>query len=343
MKYLKLISLILLVFLKTGTIFSNENIFNVNNIEIKKENNINNEAAANMAIKEGFKTLIKRILLDEDKNKLSTLNLNQIKELVSYYQTKRVKNSVTYSVFFDKEKLHKIFYTSEISYSDISDKEIYLLPVLDDNEQLNIFNNNFFYQKWNNFGENSLIEFILPLENIEIIQNINSNKNSIFDLDLRNLFQEYSNKNLCLLVIQLKKNSLQAKVFLKTKILGKNISKNIIVKKTNNDKISLNEKIIIEAKTELENIIKSQNLVDVRTPSFLNVKLILENDNDLVELNKRLEKIESIENIFVQEFNNKYIFLKMKYLGKITKIIKQLENQKILIKESGGQWSLKII
>ena len=343
MKYLKLISLILLVFLKTGTIFSNENIFNVNNIEIKKGNNINNEAAANMAIKEGFKTLIKRILLHEDKNKLSTLNLNQIKELVSYYQTKRVKNSVTYSIFFDKEKLHKIFYTLEISYSDISDKEIYLLPVLDDNEQLNIFNNNFFYQKWNNFGENNLIEFILPLENIEIIQNINSNKNSIFDLDLRNLFQEYSNKNLCLLVIQLKKNSLQAKVFLKTKILGKNISKNIIVKKTNNDKISLNEKIIIEAKNELENIIKSQNLVDVRTPSFLNVKLILENDNDLVELNKRLKKIESIENIFVQEFNNKYIFLKMKYLGKITKIIKQLENQKILIKESGGQWSLKII
>ena len=343
MKYLKLISLILLVFLKTGTIFSNENIFNVNNIEIKKGNNINNEAAANMAIKEGFKTLIKRILLHEDKNKLSTLNLNQIKELVSYYQSKRVKNSVTYSIFFDKEKLHKIFYTLEISYSDISDKEIYLLPVLDDNEQLNIFNNNFFYQKWNNFGENNLIEFILPLENIEIIQNINSNKNSIFDLDLRNLFQEYSNKNLCLLVIQLKKNSLQAKVFLKTKILGKNISKNIIVKKTNNDKISLNEKIIIEAKTELENIIKSQNLVDVRTPSFLNVKLILENDNDLVELNKRLKKIESIENIFVQEFNNKYIFLKMKYLGKITKIIKQLENQKILIKESGGQWSLKII
>ena len=343
MKYLKLISLILLVFLKTGTIFSNENIFNVNNIEIKKGNNINNEAAANMAIKEGFKTLIKRILLHEDKNKLSTLNLNQIKELVSYYQTKRVKNSVTYSISFDKEKLHKIFYTSEISYSDISDKEIYLLPVLDDNEQLNIFNNNFFYQKWNNFGENNLIEFILPLENIEIIQNINSNKNSIFDLDLRNLFQEYSNKNLCLLVIQLKKNSLQAKVFLKTKILGKNISKNIIVKKTNNDKISLNEKIIIEAKNELENIIKSQNLVDVRTPSFLNVKLILENDNDLVELNKRLKKIESIENIFVQEFNNKYIFLKMKYLGKITKIIKQLENQKILIKESVGQWSLKII
>ena len=182
----------------------------------------------------------------------------------------------------------------------------------------------------------------MPLENIEIIQNINSNKNSILDIDLRDLFQEYSNKNLSLLVIQLNNNS-QAKVFLKTEILGKNISKNMLVKKMNNEKTSLNEKIIVEAKNELENIIKSQNLIDVRTPSFLNVKLILNSDNDLVELNKRIKKIDSIENIFVQEFNNKYIFLKMKYLGKITKIIKQLENQKILLKESGSQWSLRII
>ncbi len=342
MKYLKLISLILLVFFKTGTIFSNENIFNVNNIEIKKEDNINNEDAANKAIKEGFKTLVKRVLLHEDKKKLSNLNFKQIKELVSYYQTKRKENMLTYSIFFDKEKLHKIFYNLEISYSDISDKEIYLLPVLEEKDQLNIFNNNFFYEKWDNFGEDNLIEFILPLENIEIIQNINSNKNSIFDIDLRDLFEEYSNKNLSLLVIQLNNNS-QAKVFLKTKILGKNISKNILIKKMNNDKISLNEKIIVEAKKELENIVKSQNLIDVRTPSFLNVKLILDSNNDLVELNKRLKKIDSIENIFVQEFNNKYIFLKMKYLGKITKIIKQLENQKILLKEYGSQWSLRII
>ena len=342
MKYLKLFCLILLVFFKTETIFSNENIFNVNNIEIKKEDNINNEAAANKAIKEGFKTLVKRVLLHEDKKKLSNLNFKQIKELVSYYQTKRKENTLTYSIFFDKEKLHKIFYSLGISYSDISEKEIYLLPVLEEKDQLNIFNNNFFYEEWNNFGENNLIEFILPLENIEIIQSINSNKNSIFDIDLRNLFQEYSNKNLSLLVIELNDNS-QAKVFLKTKILGKNISKNMLVKKMNNDKISLNEKIIVEAKNELENIIKSQNLIDVRTPSFLNVKLILDSDNDLVELNKRLKKIDSIENIFVQEFNNKYIFLKMKYLGRITKIIKQLENQKILLKENGSQWSLRII
>ena len=46
------------------------------------------------------------------------------------------------------------------------------------------------------------IEFILPLENIEIIQKINIYKNNLLDLDLRNLFQEYNKKNLALVFIE---------------------------------------------------------------------------------------------------------------------------------------------
>ena len=39
-----------------------------------------------------------------------------------------------------------------------------------------------------------LIEFILPLENIEIIQKINQTRNNLLDLDLSILFKEYSKK-----------------------------------------------------------------------------------------------------------------------------------------------------
>ncbi|MDC0530376.1 hypothetical protein OAN91_03535, partial [Pelagibacteraceae bacterium] len=65
--------------------------------------------------------------------------------------------------------------------------------------------------------------------------------------------------------------------------------------------------------------------------------------NSLVEFNKRLKKIDLIENIYVQELNNKNVFLKIKYLGKLEKIIKQLNDQKIILKLIGDQWSLKII
>ena len=67
------------------------------------------------------------------------------------------------------------------------------------------------------------------------------------------------------------------------------------------------------------------------------------NKNNLVELNKRIKKIDLIENIFVQEFNKKNVFIKIKYLGKINKIIDQLKNQKIILNLINEQWSLKII
>ena len=54
-------------------------------------------------------------------------------------------------------------------------------------EQVFIFNQNYFYNNWNKIYENELVEFILPLENIEIIQNVNSNKNNLIDLDLREI------------------------------------------------------------------------------------------------------------------------------------------------------------
>ena len=65
--------------------------------------------------------------------------------------------------------------------------------------------------------------------------------------------------------------------------------------------------------------------------------------NNLVELNSRLKKIDLIENIYVQEFNNELVFLKIKYLGKIDKIIKKLESQNIILKLINNVWSIKII
>ena len=40
------------------------------------------------------------------------------------------KIKLTFNIFFDKDKLHSLFSNKNISYSDISDKELYLLPVI---------------------------------------------------------------------------------------------------------------------------------------------------------------------------------------------------------------------
>ena len=84
-------------------------------------------------------------------------------------------------------------------------------------------------------------------------------------------------------------------------------------------------------------------MIDVRTPSFLNVKIKLNDKNNLIEFKNRIQKISLIDDYYVQLLNKDFILIKIKYLGKINKIIKSLEEQNIELKMNQGQWQLVII
>ena len=54
------------------------------------------------------------------------------------------KEFVNFSVTFDKDKIHKLFYEKGILYSEILDKELFILPILLKEKEIYVFNNNFF-------------------------------------------------------------------------------------------------------------------------------------------------------------------------------------------------------
>ena len=348
MKFFKLMIFILVIFSKTGNVLSENRLFDVNNIKIVNtpSKNINN--LTSQAMKKGFSVLIERILLKEDKKRLDDLNLSDIEELVAYYQTfdevdDLNKSIKVFNIFFDKNKIHNLFYKRNILYSNLIKSEFYLLPIFKKDEELNIYTKNFFYDRWNKVSfESEIVDFILPIENIEIIQKVNKSKGNLEDLNLVNLFSEYSNKNLGIVLIT-ENNSKIKKVFLKTNILGKKINKSLEIKNYKLEKSELHDKIIIDIKNELVNIVKSQNLIDIRTPSFLNAKFKINKKNSLVELKKRVEQIDLVEKIFIQEFNNEFVILKIKFLGKVNNIINELKKEKINLRLNGEEWSLNII
>ena len=345
MKLYKQIIFILIVFFKTETVFSNNNLFNVNNIEIEKKGNVTNASLADKAIKKGFDQLIQKILLKKDQDKLSDLSFDSIKQLLTYYQIKKIyddekkKELINFSITFDRDKIHRLFYERGISYSSVSGKEIYVLPVLIKANKIFIFNNNFFYDSWNEFYKESLIEFVLPLEKIEIIKNVNDYKNNLIDLELNYIFEEYRSQNLALILIE--DNINNTKIFIKTKIQEKNVSKSLTIQKENLNTNEFHEKIIVETKKELINLVKSKNLIDIRAPSFLNVKLNLEKKSNLVDLNTIIKNIESIENIYVQDFNKDYVNLRIKYLGKLEKIINELKIKDINLELINEEWIIR--
>ena len=292
--------------------------------------------------------MIEKILLKEDGDKLSDLKFSAIKQLVTYYQisdnsSENKKWQIwNFNVKFDKEKIHELFYKRGILYSEILDKELYTLPISIDKSEIYIFNNNFFYENWNLLHQDDLIEFILPLENIEIIQNINKKKNDLINLNIDYLFKEYQNKNLALILIINSKDN-EKKIYLKTKIQGKKYLKVWILKYKIRILMNLIKLLFQKLKKELINIVKSENLIDIRTPSFLSVKFNLNKTSNFVELNSRMQNIDLVENIYVQEFNKDYMKLRIKYLGKIQKIINQLKNKKINLQLINDQWVIKTL
>ena len=93
--------------------------------------------------------------MKEDKLKISNLNFVNIGELVKYYNISKNSevdnNKLNFSVTFDKNKVHDLFYKTGISYSDVVDKEFFILPVFVSGDEIFIFSNNFFYENWNNY------------------------------------------------------------------------------------------------------------------------------------------------------------------------------------------------
>ena len=70
-------------------------------------------------------------------------------------------------------------------------------------------------------------------ENIEVIQKINKNENNLINLEIKSLFQEYPDKNLALILIEeVNQDSIQ-RVYIKSFVQGKKISKSLNFKKDN--------------------------------------------------------------------------------------------------------------
>ena len=69
----------------------------------------------------------------------------------------------------------------------------------------------------------------------------------------------------------------------------------------------------------------------------------MKNEGNLETLNTRLDDIDLISNFYVQELNKDYAVIKIRYFGRITKIIKKLKDKKMNLRQEADGWVLNII
>ena len=91
-------------------------------------------------------------------------------------------------------------------------------------------------------------------------------------VNLNNIFDEDTDKDNLLIIIDYGKQ--KTKFFLKGNISSKKIIKNLTLSENTVEKIEY--QIILEfLKKEILELVKSQNIIDIGAPSFLNVNLFI--------------------------------------------------------------------
>ena len=348
--YKLLIYTIILILFKTGNVLSSESIFTVNNIQINKNDYKNKDELINIAFRKGFEKLNNKILLQSDYEKIKSTNLQSIKNLVSHYQIMEsnltdTDETILINIFFKRDKMYNFYTKNNIKYSDVSGKSIEILPILIFEDEIYIYDNNYFFKNWlkeekNQNDEKKLIEYILPLESLEIIQQIKINQNNLEMIDLNYLFDQIKEKDSLFIAIDYKKK--QTKIFLKGFISSKPIVKNVAFTNTSSTKENNYPEILNFLKKQIVEITKSQNVIDIGRPAFLKMKLLFYKQDDLFKFQKILSKIDLIEKSSIDEFNSQYALIKIKYFGKINIIKEKLTQNGLILELKDNEISARI-
>jgi len=344
---------ILLFISKTENVFSNNLIYDVNNVEINSKTN--NSSTKNKLIESAFKKafviFVNKTLLREDAISLYKTSPKIVKDLVLTYQITESKKDINkegtlfFNIKFDPKKINMFLAQRGISYADISNISLTLLPILIKEKDIFLYQENFFYKNWINLNKikidstNELIKYNLALENIEDLEYINNIKENIDLIDIKKINSFEEGKNYVLIIIYSTENKFKA--FIKTSIKNKDINKNIDLNFYPGNENKSYEEAIIILKKEINQIWKKQNLIDVNTPSFLDFFLEIKQIDDYLKFKSILDSVDIVENYSVLEMTNNYSKIRIKYKGKINKIKDKLSEQKISIQITDNIWKLK--
>ena len=346
-KYLFILSIIVFLF-KTETVFSVETIYDVNNIQVsgKLNNNLDNNKLIEEAFRKAFLIFINKTLLEKDIETLSKTNIQIIKDFIFSHQiVSQKKNTdgeimLTVNIKFDPKKINNYLSINNISYADISEISISILPILRKENNLFIFSDNIFYNEWNKTENNKknteaqLINYNLALENAEDLFYINNNKENLELIDINKLNSLSEEKNKIFLILTLNED---AKVFIKAYFNEKEVIKNITL---NNNSTDDYNSLIMNVKDLINQIWKEQNLIDINTPAYLDIIFDIKKINDFLKFRTFLDTIDIIDNYSILEITNKYAKIRMKYKGKISNLREKFLNKKININIENNEWGL---
>ena len=346
-KYLIVIlTTFIFLFISFTKSFGEENVFTINNVKVKGPIGVNftREKYLNRAFLNSFEILMNKILLTRDLKNIKNIKLKQIKNLITSFQI--IEESYRENIYranlkitYNEDGIKNFLGQKNISFSLPENISAVFFPIFYINDEIQSFDESFFYKEWNEVNiKNELINFILPIEDLEDISKITKMKNNIENLDIDSLVSKYNEKNYAFTLINYENKKLN--IYLKTNFNNNRTSKNFFYDVQNIEDIELLNSILKEMKVQITDLWKEQNVINLLMPLSINIKFQHSKLEDLDKLRNTFYKISIIDNYNLEEFNVNNSIFKIYYYGNPKKLRSELSKFGYMLMNNQGVWHL---
>ena len=340
-------TLTFLFFISSDDSLASNHTLAVEELEISKEIDLefSRIKIIDEAFKKAFYRLLSQILNSTDIKKLKNVNMREIKTLVENFKIKNEifresKYYANFDVYFNKKKIKFFLEKKNLFYSNPKQISVLFLPIIIKQENFYLFNDNIFYKYWlTNKDQSGLINYIMPLEDIDETLKLISSQENLENLDIIEIAKKYNTENYILSLIYLEKKKLN--FFSKIKFEEYKKNSNLIFYDVDiKDKDSI-ATIIKKAKVHLNDIWKDFNKIN--TSIKLSINLVL-NSNDadkIYEFENTLAKIDDINFFSIQKFDLNKTVYEIIYNTDPNKLIKQFSIYGFEIAIEEGRWAVQ--
>jgi len=336
------------LFLNFTTLNTKSSIFKVEDIEISEpfELNFKKETVIDKAFMEAFTQLSKMIVLSNQSKKLNNTKISEIKNLIDSFNIKNekfIQNSyiANFEVNFNKQNTLLFFEKKNIFPSIPRKKNILIFPIFIDLDlqTVNLFNQNPFFNEWIlKKKDYHLLNYIIPIEDIDVIIAVNKNIDNLEDYNYENIVKKYDSDEYIVSLIYKEKENI--KIFSKIKINNNTKIHSFILESIDISRLENLDNLINRIKNIYEDNWKLNNLINRSVKLPINISVASNEYKKNMEFESFLRSNELIAEFFIKGFDNNKINYKIIFNGSPKQFLKVISQKGVHIDTSKQIWEI---
>ena len=310
---------------------------------------------------QAFLTLLKRLTMRIDHNKLPVLNEDEISGYLQEFNILTEKNSKTRYIAdllfkFKANDIRLLLRDSEVAFAETISRPILVLPVYNVAGAVALWDNpNPWREAWgnliknDNFYDHGLIPMIFAKGDLGDLATISAEVAVKGDTrSLMDIAKKYGVKTTLVAISSISfdpegNRSFDVNIFKYAQGGGQKLLSHHDVLRNNKQIKEIMQASVKKVYAELNETWKRKNLLQFDKTGVLGVSLSIRNLEDWVATNRRISRVPLVEKLEVVLFSKHLIRLKIQFMGNISKLKSALMLEDIKLSKKEGDWYISSI